>query len=124
MATRTHTVRSGETLSAIGARYGVDWRTIAQANHGRAVTIDGKTFTFRNAAPYTIWPGLALAIPGGAPAPAPVTPAPVIEPAPMVTVDPAPTPVDSGSNGVLYVGLAVLGFAGLFWMNRKPARRK
>ncbi len=29
---RTHTVKSGDTLSAIGAHYGVSWQKIAQVN--------------------------------------------------------------------------------------------
>ena len=47
----TYTVRSGDCLSVIGARLGVSWQSIAQAN--------GIT------SPYTIYPGQVIAIPGG-----------------------------------------------------------
>lgn len=47
----TYTVRSGDCLSVIGARLGVSWQSIAQAN--------GIT------PPYTIYPGQVIAIPGG-----------------------------------------------------------
>ncbi|MCE7081146.1 LysM peptidoglycan-binding domain-containing protein [Streptomyces sp. ST2-7A] len=59
---RTHTVRSGETLSGIAAGYaGVSWQQLAQAN--------------RIAAPYTIRTGQVLAIPAAA-QPAPYVPPP------------------------------------------------
>ena len=32
-APQTYTVKAGDTLSGIGARYGVDWRVLAQVNH-------------------------------------------------------------------------------------------
>lgn len=47
----TYTVRSGDTLSAIGKRYGVPWREIFEANKG---TIDN---------PDRIFPGQELRIP-------------------------------------------------------------
>lgn len=47
----TYTVRSGDCLSVIGARLGVSWQSIAQAN--------GIT------SPYTIYPGQVIRIPGG-----------------------------------------------------------
>lgn len=47
----TYTVRSGDCLSVIGARLGVSWQSIAQAN--------GIT------PPYTIYPGQVIVIPGG-----------------------------------------------------------
>jgi LysM repeat protein len=53
-----YTVRSGDSLSAIGARLGVSWRSIATANG-----ISGPA--------YVIYPGQVLAIPGAGAAPAP-----------------------------------------------------
>ncbi len=47
----TYTVQSGDTLSAIGQRYGVPWREIFEANRG---TIDN---------PDRIFPGQQLRIP-------------------------------------------------------------
>ena len=47
----TYTVQSGDTLSAIGKRYGVPWREIFEANRG---TIDN---------PDRIFPGQQLRIP-------------------------------------------------------------
>lgn len=47
----TYTVRSGDCLSVIGARLGVSWQSIAQANGIRP--------------PYTIYPGQVVRIPGG-----------------------------------------------------------
>lgn len=47
----TYTVRSGDCLSVIGARLGVSWQSIAQAN--------GIT------SPYTIYAGQVIRIPGG-----------------------------------------------------------
>lgn len=47
----TYTVRSGDCLSAIGARLGVSWQSIAETN--------GIT------SPYTIYPGQVIVIPGG-----------------------------------------------------------
>ena len=47
----TYTVRSGDCLSAIGARLGVSWQSIAETN--------GIT------SPYTIYPGQVIRIPGG-----------------------------------------------------------
>ncbi len=85
-----YTVRSGDTLSRIGARYGVRWPEIARANHGRTVRIGSRVYTFQNRSPYTIWPGLVLAIPGTAPAPVPVRPP---APSPVVVAsDPVPKP--------------------------------
>jgi len=63
----THTVKSGETLSGIGAEYGVDWNKITG---------------YRSGNPNLIYPGEVLTIPGagGAPttaaAPASATPEP------------------------------------------------
>lgn len=45
---RTYTVKSGNTLSGIGAMLGVDWKTIASKNG--------------ISEPYTIYPGQALTI--------------------------------------------------------------
>lgn len=57
-STDKYTVVRGDTLSGIGARYGIDWRNIASANG--------------IGAPYTIYPGQVLRLSGGsAPAPAP-----------------------------------------------------
>lgn len=47
----TYTVVSGDTLSGIGAKLGVDWTSIASANG--------------IGSPYTIYPGQVLTIPGG-----------------------------------------------------------
>lgn len=47
----TYTVRSGDCLSVIGARLGVSWQSIAQANGIKS--------------PYTIYPGQVVRIPGG-----------------------------------------------------------
>jgi LysM repeat protein/GH25 family lysozyme M1 (1,4-beta-N-acetylmuramidase) len=55
----TYTVRSGDSLGAIGARFGVSWQAIAQAN--------------RIPNPNLIYPGQVLQIPRGGPgAPAPM----------------------------------------------------
>ena len=48
----TYTVVSGDTLSGIGSKLGVDWKSIASANG--------------ISSPYTIYPGQKLTIPGGA----------------------------------------------------------
>lgn len=58
-----HVVQRGETLAAIGRRYGTSYLTLARLNGIRS--------------PYTIYPGQRLRVPGtaGAPAPTPVTPA-------------------------------------------------
>lgn len=57
-STSDYTVRSGDTLSGIGGRYGIDWRTIASING--------------IGAPYTIYPNQVLKLTGAsAPAPAP-----------------------------------------------------
>ena len=59
-----YTVRSGDTLSAIGARFGVSYQAIASANG--------------IANPNLIYPGQRLTIPGrSAPAPEPTAPPPV-----------------------------------------------
>ncbi|WP_031102277.1 peptidoglycan-binding protein [Streptomyces sp. NRRL S-146] len=58
----TYTVKSGDTLSAIGARLGVKWQDIAKANG--------------IAAPFTIKPGQKLKIPGKTTAPKPMPPFP------------------------------------------------
>ena len=47
----TYTVVSGDTLSGIGSKLGVDWKDIANANG--------------ISSPYTIYPGQKLTIPGG-----------------------------------------------------------
>lgn len=47
----TYTVKSGDNLSAIGAKYGVDWRKIADANGVKGPK-------------YIIYPGQRLVIPG------------------------------------------------------------
>lgn len=47
----TYTVRSGDCLSVIGARLGVSWQSIANANGIKS--------------PYTIYPGQVIRIPGG-----------------------------------------------------------
>lgn len=49
-STSTYTVKSGDTLSEIGAKLGVDWKQIASANN--------------ISSPYTIYPGQVLKIPG------------------------------------------------------------
>ena len=48
---RTYTVQSGDSLSAIGSKLGVNWQNIANANG--------------IGSPYTIYPGQVLTIPGG-----------------------------------------------------------
>jgi hypothetical protein len=48
----THIVKSNETLSTIGAQYGISWQTIASVNGINA--------------PYTIYSGQSLVIPNGA----------------------------------------------------------
>ena len=48
----TYTVVSGDTLSGIGSKLGVDWKSIANTNG--------------ISSPYTIYPGQKLTIPGGA----------------------------------------------------------
>ena len=50
-ANSTYTVKSGDTLSAIGSKLGVNWQNIASANG--------------IGSPYTIYPGQVLTIPGG-----------------------------------------------------------
>lgn len=50
-ANSTYTVKSGDTLSGIGSRLGVNWQSIASANG--------------ISSPYTIYPGQVLTIPGG-----------------------------------------------------------
>lgn len=50
-STTTYTVVSGDTLSGIGAKLGVNWTDIANANGIKS--------------PYTIYPGQKLIIPGG-----------------------------------------------------------
>lgn len=47
----THIVKSGETLSTIGAQYGVNWQTIASTNG--------------IAPPHTVYVGQSLVIPSG-----------------------------------------------------------
>lgn len=49
-STSTYTVKSGDTLSEIGAKLGVDWKQIASANN--------------ISSPYSIYPGQVLKIPG------------------------------------------------------------
>ena len=49
-STSTYTVKSGDTLSGIGAKLGVNWKTIASLNG--------------ISSPYTIYPGQVLKIPG------------------------------------------------------------
>lgn len=57
-STNEYTVVRGDTLSGIGAKFGVDWRSIASANG--------------IGSPYTIFPGQKLRLSGGSvPAPAP-----------------------------------------------------
>ena len=51
----TYTVKSGDTLSGIGAKLGVNWQSIASANGIKS--------------PYTIYPGQKLIIPGGSSSP-------------------------------------------------------
>ncbi|MFP3990968.1 peptidoglycan-binding protein [Streptomyces sp. E11-3] len=58
----TYTVKSGDTLSAIGTRLGVKWQDIAKAND--------------ISEPYVITPGQTLKIPGGGSKPKPVPPFP------------------------------------------------
>lgn len=53
----TYTVVSGDNLSAIGAKLGIDWRAIASVNG--------------IGAPWTIYPGQVLHLPGNTPAPSP-----------------------------------------------------
>ena len=57
----TYTVTSGDTLSAIGARLGIDWRAIAEAN----LLVD----------PFVIAVGQVLRLPGSALEPATLVPA-------------------------------------------------
>ena len=73
----THTVKSGETLSGIGAKYGVDWRKITG---------------FKSGDPNLIYPGEVLTIGGGAAPAAPAAPAatsgtPTTAPAPQPARD-------------------------------------
>lgn len=58
---KTYTVKSGDCLSAIGAKAGVAWQTIAALNG--------------LSAPYTIYPGQALKLSGGSAPAAPAAPA-------------------------------------------------
>ena len=58
-STFTYTVKSGDTLSEIGQKLGVDWKEIASLNGIKS--------------PYTIYPGQVLKISGGNSAPAKVT---------------------------------------------------
>lgn len=51
----TYIVKSGDTLSGIGAKLGVNWQSIASANGIKS--------------PYTIYPGQKLIIPGGSSTP-------------------------------------------------------
>lgn len=65
----TYTVVRGDTLSAIGAKLGIDWRSLAAANG--------------IASPFTIFPGQVLRLPANGSIPAPVpTPAPTPEKVP------------------------------------------
>jgi hypothetical protein len=48
----THIVKKNETLSTIGAQYGVNWQTIASTNG--------------IAPPYTVYVGQSIVIPNGA----------------------------------------------------------
>jgi len=57
----SYTVKSGDTLSGIGARYGVDWHTISG---------------YRSGNPNLIFPGEVVSWGGGSPAPAPAPAAP------------------------------------------------
>lgn len=56
----TYTVTSGDTLSGIGQKTGTDWHQIAYINH--------------ISAPYTIYPGQVLTLPGGSAPPPPPPP--------------------------------------------------
>jgi len=70
---QTHTVKSGETLSRIGARYGVDWHKITG---------------YRSGDPNLIYPGEVLTIPGAATPTTPTTPITPITPVtPIVDKD-------------------------------------
>ena len=137
MSPLIHTVRDRENLSVIAAKYRVNWRDIGRANDGRTVRIGSGTYTFRNAPPFTIWPGLRLTIPGRTvptPAPSPNPSLPgggaIREPEPpVIRLDPVfpPVPVisDDTSKSVLYGGLAVagLGIAYLFYRMNQPKKR-
>lgn len=46
----SYTVQKGDSLSKIGARYGVSWNSLAIANNIKS--------------PYTVYPGQVLSIPG------------------------------------------------------------
>ena len=71
-----YTVRSGDTLSAIGARFGVSYQAIAQANG--------------IANPNLIYPGQRLTIPGTSSTPAPTPP--------NEDPGPSPAPIDGIEN--------------------------
>ena len=75
-AGRTHTVKRGDTLEAIGRRYGVDVATLVAANGVRN--------------PDVIIEGEALSIPAPRPVPVPRAAVPVARPAPA-PARPAPT---------------------------------
>jgi murein DD-endopeptidase MepM/ murein hydrolase activator NlpD len=75
----TYTVKKGDTLSSIAAKYGISWQQIYAANKD----------IIKN--PNIIYPGQVLTIPIPAPAPAP-TPAPKPTPTPTPTPAPAPAP--------------------------------
>jgi LysM repeat protein len=70
-----YTVRPGDTLSAIGARFGVPYMDIARANH--------------LANPNLIHVGQQLVIPGRSPAPTP-TPSPTPSPGPVSGIEDRP----------------------------------
>lgn len=76
-----YTVQKGDTLSAIGARLGVDWRSISG---------------YRSGNPNLIYPGEVLTYGSSTPAPAPAPAAPAPAPAPKVdTVTPLMNELDA-----------------------------
>jgi LysM repeat protein/uncharacterized protein YvpB len=85
-----YTVLRGETIGSIAAKFGIDWTNLAAANN--------------LAAPYTIYPGQQLLIPGsGTPAPA----RPIASPAPDL---PAAVP----STYIVQPGDSLAGIARMF----------
>ena len=86
MAGSTYTVVAGDTLSGIGAKFGVNYQDIAKANN--------------IADPNLIYPGQTFTIPGaGAPTPTTPTATPQVQSTPQSTPQPQTTNQSSGGGG-------------------------